>query len=143
MTANMSYPMEHLNLSLNLQEVPRKLFHGANSTGYDAFKRGWISGAQSKFLVIDALPQSSMIGVHFKPGGAGPFLGMPAEELAGQVVELDAVWGGSVWDWRDQLLAAAQEVKRAARLGFVQQRVGQFFRRPAQRQIAVDCKHNA
>ncbi len=96
MTANMSYPMEHLNLSLNLQEIPRKLFHGANSTRYDAFKRGWISGAPSKFLVIDALPQSSMIGVHFKPGGAAAFLGMPADELAGQVVELDAVWGSAV-----------------------------------------------
>jgi hypothetical protein len=87
-------------LIVNLQEIPRKLFHGADSTDYDAFKRGWISGAHSKFLVIDALPQSSMIGVHFKPGGAAAFLGVPAEELAGQVVELDAVWGSAVWDWR-------------------------------------------
>jgi hypothetical protein len=47
-----------------------------------------------------------MIGVHFKPGGAAAFLGVPGDELAGQVVELDAVWGGAVWDWRDQLLAA-------------------------------------
>jgi len=91
---------------VNLQEIPRKLFHDADSTGYDAFEGGWISGAHSKFLIIDALPQSSMIGVHFKPGGAAPFLGMPADELAGQVVELDAVWGGAAWDWRDQLLAA-------------------------------------
>jgi len=93
-------------LIINLQEIPRKLFHDADSTKYDAFERGWISGAHSKFLVIDALPHSSMIGVHFKPGGAAAFLGVPADELAGQVVELDAVWGGAVWDWRDQLLAA-------------------------------------
>ena len=93
-------------LIVNLQETPRKLFHDANSTGYDAFERGWISGAHSKFLVIDALPRSSMIGVHFKPGGAAVFLGMPADELATQVVELDAVWGSAVWQWRDQLLAA-------------------------------------
>src|SRR4029079_16998725 len=93
-------------LIVNLQETPRKLFHGANSATYDAFARGWISGAHSKFLVIDALPRSSMIGVHFKPGGAAAFLGVPGDELTGQVVELDAVWGGTVWDWRDQLLAA-------------------------------------
>ena len=79
-------------LIVNLQEIPRKLFHGANSAAYDAFERGWISGAHSKFLVIDALPRSSMIGVHFKPGGAAAFLGVPGDELAGQVVELDAVW---------------------------------------------------
>src|SRR5947207_15309922 len=41
-------------LIVNLQEIPRKLFHGANAIGYDAFERGWISGAHSKFLVIDA-----------------------------------------------------------------------------------------
>ena len=93
-------------LIVNLQETPRKLFHGAESPSYDAFERGWISGAHSKFLVIDALPRSTMIGVHFKPGGAAAFLGVPGDELAGQVVELDAVWGGSVWDWRDQLLGA-------------------------------------
>src|SRR5436305_14575552 len=59
-------------LIVNLQEIPRKLFHGANAIGYDAFERGWISGAHSKSLVIDALPRSSMIGVHFKP--AAPLL---------------------------------------------------------------------
>src|SRR5207237_10870570 len=85
-------------LIVNLQEIPRKLFHDADSTGYDAFEGGWISGAHSKFLIIDALPQSSMIGVHFKPGGAAAFLGMPADELASQVVELDAGWGNSVCD---------------------------------------------
>ena len=93
-------------LIVNLQETPRKLFRAADSTRYDAFERGWISGAHSKFLVIDALPHSSMIGVHFKPGRAAVFLGVPADELAGQVVELDAVWGDAIWDWRDQLLAA-------------------------------------
>src|SRR5260370_23329202 len=92
-------------LIINLQETPRKLFHRADSTEHDAFKRGWISGAHSKFLVIDALPRSSMIGVHFKPGGASAFLGLPAGELAGQLVELDALWGRTGWDSRDQLLA--------------------------------------
>jgi AraC-like DNA-binding protein len=101
-------------LIINLQETPRKLYHRADSTGYDAFKRGWISGAHSKFLVIDALPRSSMIGVHFKPGGAAAFLGLPADELAGQVVELNAVWGRTVWDWRDQLLAACTAASKFA-----------------------------
>src|SRR4030095_1950480 len=93
-------------LIVNLQGTPRTLFHCADSTNYDTFEQGWISGTHSKFLVIDALPQSSMIGVHFKPGGAAAFLGMPADERARRVVELDAVWGGPVWDRRDQLLAA-------------------------------------
>jgi AraC-like DNA-binding protein len=93
-------------LMINLQEVPRKLFERGASGRFQAFKRGWVSGAQTQYLVIDALPSSSMIGVHFKPGGAGPFLGRPADEFSGQVVELDSLWGDPIWGWRDRLLAA-------------------------------------
>ena len=106
-------------LIINLQETPRKLFRQIGTSGHDTFKRGWISGAQSKFLVIDALPRSSMIGVHFKPGGAAAFLGLPANELAGRVVELDAIWGNTVWKWRDQLLAAKTPDKKFAVLEYL------------------------
>jgi AraC-like DNA-binding protein len=106
-------------LIINLQETPRKLFRHVDTSEHDAFKRGWISGAQSKFLVIDALPRSSMIGVHFKPGGAAAFLGLPANELAGRVVELDAIWGNTVWEWRDQLLAAKTPDKKFAVLKYL------------------------
>jgi AraC-like DNA-binding protein len=101
-------------LIINLQETPRKLFRRVGTDDHDAFKRGWVSGAQSKFLMIDALPYSSMIGVHFRPGGAAAFLGLPANELAGQVVELDAVWGNEVWAWRDQLLAGKTSAEKFA-----------------------------
>jgi AraC-like DNA-binding protein len=47
-----------------------------------------------------------MIGAHFKPGGAARFLGLPACELCRQVVELDALWGAGIWEWRERLLAA-------------------------------------
>jgi AraC-like DNA-binding protein len=106
-------------LIINLQETPRKLFRQVDTSGHDTFKRGWISGAQSKFLMIDALPESSMIGVHFKPGGAAAFLGLPANELAGRVVELDAIWGNTVWEWRDQLLAAKTANKKFAVLEYL------------------------
>src|SRR5258705_5850861 len=94
-------------LIVNLQETPRKLFHGANSSTYDAFARGWISGAHSKFLVIDALPRSSMIGVHFKPGGAAAFLGVPGDELAGQGVAFDAGFGGILLGLPDPIAGAS------------------------------------
>ena len=106
-------------LIINLQETPRKLFREVGTGGHDTFKRGWISGAQSKFLMIDALPRSSMIGVHFKPGGAAAFLGLPANEIAGCVVELDAIWGNTVWQWRDQLLTAKTSDKKFAVLEYL------------------------
>jgi AraC-like DNA-binding protein len=99
-------------LIINLQETPRKLFSRSDPGRYTSFRRGWISGAHSKFLVIDALQGSSMIGIHFKPGGAVAFLGMPANEFKDQVVELDSFWGESIWDWRERMLAAKGPQKK-------------------------------
>jgi AraC-like DNA-binding protein len=93
-------------LIINLQAQPRKLFDRLDASRYQSFRRGWLSGSQSEYLVIDALPDSSMIGVHFKPGGIAPFLDFPADELGDRVVELDAIWGLDAWHWRDRLLAA-------------------------------------
>ena len=93
-------------LVINLEDRPRKLFDRDNLNRHQSFRRGWMSGTHKGYLVIDALQDSSMIGAHFKPGGAGPFLGVPSGELGEQVVELDALWGNDAWDWRDRLLAA-------------------------------------
>jgi hypothetical protein len=94
-------------LIINLQDTPRRLFKHGDAHRHSSFKRGWFSGAHSKYIVIDALQKSSMIGAHFKPGGAAQFLGLPAGELTDSVIELDTVWGNDVWGWRDRLLACA------------------------------------
>jgi len=98
--------MARLSSSIDLRDEPRHLFDRENPRSNQTFRRGWISGAHSQYIVIDALPASSMIGVHFKPGGASAILGLPAVALRDQVVELDALWGSSATDLRDQLLAA-------------------------------------
>ncbi|HVY69484.1 MAG TPA: helix-turn-helix domain-containing protein [Verrucomicrobiae bacterium] len=106
------HSMEHVlpdgafELVINLRDESRKLFDRQDHTRHTLFRRGWISGAQSRYLVIDALPGASMIGAHFQPGGAAPFLGAPAAEFGDRVVEFDAVWGGGARDLRDELLAA-------------------------------------
>lgn len=79
------------DLIINLENRPRKLFDRENEDRFSAFKRGWISGAHVEFLIIDALAGATMIGAHFKPGGAARFLGLPASEVSRQVVEADAV----------------------------------------------------
>jgi AraC-like DNA-binding protein len=93
-------------LIVNLRDEHRKLFDRKDAARYQSFRRGWLSGTQSEYIVIDALPGSSMIGVHFKPGGIGPFVGMGAHELRDRVVELDALWGSAAFDLRERLLEA-------------------------------------
>jgi AraC-like DNA-binding protein len=92
-------------LIINLSGEPRTLF-GRGAVEDRVFRHAWLSGAQSEFLVIDALPGTSMIGAHFKPGGAAPFLNMPAGEMSDAVVELEDVWGNTVRLWRERLLSA-------------------------------------
>jgi AraC-like DNA-binding protein len=93
-------------LIIDLREQPRAVFDRETMQRRATFRRGWFSGSHSGYIIIDALPASSMIGVHFKAGGAVPFLGSPADELRDRVVELEAIWGARAWDLRDQLLAA-------------------------------------
>ncbi len=93
-------------LVINLEGPPRKLFSHEDSQSYRSFRRAWLSGAQSRYLVIDVVNRSSMMGVHFRPGGIAAFAGFPSDELKDQVVELDAIWGVKALEWHEKLLAA-------------------------------------
>jgi AraC-like DNA-binding protein len=68
-----------------------------------------VCGAHSEFFVIDTTSQDGVMGVHFRPGGAYPFLKLPAGELHNEHVDLGALWGWQgVRDLREKLLAAAK-----------------------------------
>lgn len=103
-------------LIINLRDEPRRLFDRGGDRRETLFRDAWISGAHSQYIVIDALPDSSMIGVHFKPGGAAALLGLPAGELRDQVIELNALWGAAAIDLRDELLAAPTPMAKFATL---------------------------
>ena len=78
--------------------------------GLDAparFSGAIVSGAYSRCFVIDTRQHASIIGVHFKPGGAFPFLGVSAAELADSHVDLRALWGRSADELRERLCLAS------------------------------------
>ena len=47
------------------------------------------------------------MGVHFRPGGAFPFLGFSAHEFANKHVDLDCIWGCSAGKIRERLADAS------------------------------------
>src|SRR5215510_1910276 len=65
-----------------------------------------VAGPHSEYSVLDTSESASVLGVHFKPGGAFPFFGIPAGELHNQDVSLDCLWGARAEAVRDQLLRA-------------------------------------
>lgn len=66
-----------------------------------------ISGARSTFMVTDTSDMVTTLGIQFKPGGAFPFLGMPARELNDQCIALGDVFGAGMQCLRARLLESA------------------------------------
>lgn len=63
-------------------------------------------GARTDCFVIETSAQERVIGIQFQPGGAFPFLTMPASEVAGDTYELADAWGPEAMLLRERLLAA-------------------------------------
>lgn len=99
-------PDGSMELIFNLRNETRHVFDRTTHRPVRSYRRSWLSGAHSEFIVIDTAPDASMIGVHFRPGGAAAFLGMPLSELRNTVVDLDALWNGAAHALRDELLEA-------------------------------------
>ena len=60
----------------------------------------------------DTAEEAFIIGVHFKPGGAFPFLGLPAGDLADTHVDLETLWGPSAGRLRERLCEARTSAER-------------------------------
>ena len=66
----------------------------------------WWVGVWNTYHAVEWPPNVQLFGVHFKPGGAYPFLQFPLSEMNGQVVPLDAIWGRCASEIRERLDAA-------------------------------------
>jgi len=56
---------------------------------------GSVSGPHSQSFVIDTSRPRRLVGVHFRPGGAFPFVEPPMHELHNAIVSLDDLWGAT------------------------------------------------
>ena len=68
-----------------------------------------VAGPHSRFFILDTNRPAAVIGVHFKPSGAFPFLALPVDELRNRHVSLEALWGGRATQLRERLLAAEEQ----------------------------------
>jgi AraC-like DNA-binding protein len=94
-----------------------------------------VSGAHSQSFTLDTSRPMSVVGVHFRPGGAFPFLGVPAGELHNAQVSLDALWGAKAGELRERLLEAKSA---AAKFRILEQTLLSRAKAPLLRHPAVD-----
>jgi AraC-like DNA-binding protein len=143
-------PDGSMELIINLRDEPRHVFEPAVYRPQQSFRGSWLSGPHSKYIVIDTAPNASMIGAHFRPGGARAVFDLPLGELRNGVFDLESLWGGGARALREQLLEAPssqakfrifeeillQRWRQASLHGAVRHALDRFTRQPHDMTIA-------
>lgn len=94
------------SIIFNLLDAPIRIYDAQDLTLFASYGRAVLSGARSNCFTIDTNQQEHVVGIQFKPGGAFPFLRMPASEVENASVSLDDVWPRRAGEIRERLLAA-------------------------------------
>ncbi|WP_394834934.1 helix-turn-helix domain-containing protein [Pendulispora rubella] len=105
-------PSGTLELVINLQDDEIRIYDRVPGNPCARYSGMLVSGAYGRFFVIDTAEHALMMGVHFRPGGAFPFLGMPAKELADAHVEGGDLWGSWASELRERLCSATTHAQR-------------------------------
>jgi AraC-like DNA-binding protein len=91
---------------VDAQDVNRQDIGGLGIDKFEPYAPAIFCGARTDCFVIDTSQQERVIGIQFRAGGAFPFLGMPACEVANAAYSLDDVWPGYAVSLRDELMNA-------------------------------------
>jgi len=99
-------------LVINLSQDEIRIYDSEQPERCQRFPGIVVAGTYAGALDIDPMRHASMLGVHFKPGGAFPFFGEAVGELANSHVALEALWGRSAGELREKLCSAPTRQKR-------------------------------
>lgn len=105
-------PSATLELVISLGEDRLRVFDAADGAAPECYPGAVIGGPHSKYIMLDSQVRESSIGIHFKPGGAFPFLRVPIEALHNRNVPLEALWGRGAAKLRQRLMEASTPALR-------------------------------
>lgn len=97
-----TFPMLSLHLMVNFGRA-FSVHTSDQAHPFATCTHSWWVGMFSTSHVVGWPSSVQFFGVHFKPGGAAPFLQFPLSELHNQVVALDAIWGPFAAEMRERL----------------------------------------
>lgn len=97
-TSELVVNLKHNEIHIHDAEQPER---------YQRFSGAVFSGTYSQSFICNALQHESIIGVHFKAGGAFPFLNTEASDFTGAHANLEDLWGRSGLELRERLCTAA------------------------------------
>lgn len=95
-----------MEMVISLQADDLRVYDRDDPTRFEQFTDILLCGAHSEAFIIDTLSQAAILGIHFRPGGAFPFLGVPASELHNLHLSLESLWGERAAELRHRLVNA-------------------------------------
>lgn len=97
------FPSGTFELVFNLRDDEMRIYEDSQSNEFQRCSGAIVSGPYAGFFVTDTAEEASVMGVHFKPGAAFPFLQPDANEFAERHVDLGTIWGRAASEIRDRL----------------------------------------
>ena len=105
-------PSGTLEIVVNLRENEIRICDRSDLDKIALYSGAVVSGVQSRFCVIDVQARASIIGVHFRPGGAFALLGVPPGALTNEHANLETIWGARAIELRERLCSAGDVSER-------------------------------
>jgi AraC-like DNA-binding protein len=102
----------NVDLIVNLAEDEIRIYDGERPGPVRTSSGTIVSGTHTRSYFCDPRQRASVVGVHFKPGRAFPFLGISPSEIVNAHAELRDLWGGDGPNLREQLLEATSPEAR-------------------------------
>jgi AraC-like DNA-binding protein len=113
-TQERGLPTGRVDIVIPLLQDSIVRFDDVGSSDARHFRGAVVSGAHDRFVVRGMGGASSVIGVHFKPGGAAIFFDGALRQFGNQTILLDDVWGATARELRQRLqgaLRASQKIR--------------------------------
>ena len=105
-------PSGTIELVINLRENEIRIYDVNRPQLCQRYSGAVVSGPYRRFLLTATVEEISIMGVHFRPGGAFPFFNVLPYELADAHVDLEVLWGPPVRGLRERLIGASHPAER-------------------------------
>jgi AraC-like DNA-binding protein len=106
-------PTGWLDLEVNLDGAIQ-IYDASGSRSVATCDESWWVGVWNTYGTVEWPLNVQLMGIHFKPGGAYPFLHFPLSELHNQIIPADAIWGSFATELHERLYAAPSMPERVA-----------------------------
>lgn len=106
------FPSGTFELVFNLREDELRIYRETDAGRYGRYSGALVSGPYEGYFITDRAEEFSVMGVHFRPGGAFPFLRLSAYELADTHLDLATIWGRQGGEMRERLASAGSSGQR-------------------------------